>query len=149
MNVYKYLGTAFFLFAVCTGCQDGTPIVLESHRVLSPDKTLEAIVERVDNGLGFGQGAVYDEVHVQRARTVVTEHGDRGDSVVFYVMEETDADLRASASWTARRRLLITYDPRRIRGRRTREIMDVTIDYSPAAQPSDKGRLPLASTADN
>ena len=40
-------------------------------------------MERVDNGLGFGQGAVYDEVHVQRARTAVTEHGDRSDSVVF------------------------------------------------------------------
>lgn len=96
-------------------------------------------MERVDNGLGFGQGAVYDEVHVQRARTAVTEHGDRSDSVVFYVMEETDADLRASASWIAPRRLLITYDPRRIHGRRIREIMDVAVDYSPVAQPSDEG----------
>ena len=82
MNVSKYLWPASF-FAVCAGCQDGIPIVLESHRVPSPDNAVEAIVERVDNGLGFGQGAVYDEVHVQRARTAVTEHGDRSDSVVF------------------------------------------------------------------
>lgn len=119
----------------CAGCDDGTPIVLESHRVLSPDKMLEAIVERVDNGLGFGQGALYDEIHVQRAGSPLLEHGDPSDTVVLYVLEETDTDIRANAAWTGPRHLLITYDGRRIPGRIVRRLGDISVDYSPVIQP--------------
>ncbi len=91
-------------------------------------------MERVDNGLGFGQGAVYDEIHIQRTGAAVLQHGVDSDSVAFYVMEETDADIRATASWSGPRRLLIAYDRRRNPGYFVRQLGDVTVDYSLVGQ---------------
>ena len=39
-------------------------MLTSSRRLPSPDGQSVAIVESVDNGLGFGQGMLYDEVHV-------------------------------------------------------------------------------------
>jgi hypothetical protein len=131
----RCIGLGAILLIGCAGCDDGTPVVLESRRVPSPDKTLEAIVERVDNGLGFGQGALYDEVHVLRAGSPVLEHGDPGGSVLFYVMQDTNTDVPVTASWIGPRRLVITYDGRRTPGRIVRQFGDISVDYSPVIQP--------------
>jgi hypothetical protein len=88
-------------------------------------------VEQVDNGLGFGQVAVYDEIHVVLRGTPVLIHGDRSNSVLFYVMEETDTDIRATASWRGPRQLVITYDGRRTPGHVDRRLGDVAVDYAP------------------
>jgi hypothetical protein len=136
---------AIWVFGVtlaCAGCSDGVPIVLESSRVPAPDSDWVATVERVDNGLGFGQGALYDEIHVAKAGTEIDNHGDPSHSGIFYVMEETDADLRATASWAGPRRLVISYDARRSPGRMLRQAGDVTIDYEPTRPPTSKEETP-------
>ena len=118
----------------CGGCDDGMPMVLESERAPSPDNALDAIVERVDNGLGFGQGAVYDEIHVLIRGSSVLVHGDPSVSVVFYAQEEINVDNRVTAHWVSARHLVINYEPRRFCGRRTTRLGDILIDYSPNSE---------------
>jgi len=118
----------------CGGCDDGMPMVLESERAPSPDNALDAIVERVDNGLGFGQGAVYDEIHVLIRGSSVLVHGDPSVSVVFYAQEEINVDNRVTAHWVSARHLVINYEPRRFCGRRTTRFGDILIDYSPNSE---------------
>ncbi len=113
------------------GCSDDVPVVVESSHVVSPDMTFDATVELVDNGLGFGQGALYYEVHLEMSGAAIKDHGDPSKSSVFYVIEETSNDVRATAKWTSARRLVISYDGRRTPGRLVREVSGVTIEYRP------------------
>jgi hypothetical protein len=131
----RCIGLGAILLIGCAGCDNVTLAVLESHRVPSPDKSLEATVERVHNGLGIGASAIFYEIHVQRAGSPVLEHGDPGDSVLFYVMQDTNTDVPVTASWIGPRRLVITYDGRRTPGRIVRQLGDIAVDYSPVIQP--------------
>ena len=139
VNTARCVWLNSILLTACAGCEGGTPVVIESQRVPSSDKVLEVVVERVDNGLGFGQGAVYDEIHVVRRGTPVLKHGDHSNTVLFYVMEETDADNRATASWRGPRQLVITYDGRRTPGHFVRRLGDVSVGYAPGIR--DKQEL--------
>jgi hypothetical protein len=118
----------------CGGCDDGIPIVLESERAPSPDNSLDAIVERVDNGLGFGQGAVYNEIHVLIRGSSVSVHGVPSVSVVFCAREEINVDNGVTAHWVSARHLVISYEPRRMYGLRAKRFGDVLIDYSPNSE---------------
>jgi len=118
----------------CGGCDDGIPIVLDSERAPSPDNILDAIVERVDNGMGFGQGAVYNEIHVLMRGSSVLVHGDASVSVVFCAEEEINVDNRVTAHWVSARHLVINYDPRRFCGIRAKRFGDILIDYLPNSE---------------
>lgn len=61
---------------------EAEPIVGQVDQFPAPDGDWIATLELVDNGLGFGQGMLYDEVHVHRRGTPVTTHGNPSDSSV-------------------------------------------------------------------
>jgi hypothetical protein len=87
------------LIAMLTGCDDGTPIVLSETRATSPDGQLDAVIEHLDNGLGFGQGALYFEVHVLRHAARPSNHGARDNSVPYYVEDSTGQDAPPRVMW--------------------------------------------------
>jgi len=89
---------------------DGRPIVGTSVDVSSPDGSWIATLEVVDNGLGFGQGALYDEVHLRRPIETISSHGERADSAVFYIDAMGDSRLRARLNWRDATHLVIGYD---------------------------------------
>lgn len=60
---------------VLTGCSR-SPNVQVVDRVASPDGYREAVVESVDNQSGFGQRAVWLEIHVLPRGTAPPDHGD-------------------------------------------------------------------------
>src|SRR5262245_49033591 len=65
-------------------CSKAVPEVIESTQAVDPTGRLVATVELVHNGLGFGAGALYDEVHVSAVSHRPFAHGDGDGSVAFY-----------------------------------------------------------------
>jgi hypothetical protein len=93
-------------------CEDGTPEVLTSQRVVSPDFAYDAVIEEVHNGLGLGAGAIYSEIHVVPHAQNVMDHGGPSNSVVFYLALGGDHDVRTTAKWRSATSLIIAYDAR-------------------------------------
>jgi hypothetical protein len=114
-------------------CADSHPVVEQSTEYPSPAGRWQVTMERIDNGLGFGLGVEYYEVHLDKRWTlpwvkVLGRHGDDDRSVVFYVDSERAQPPRVQ--WTGPRRLRVEYDagppePGKMIGR----IDDVEIDY--------------------
>ena len=123
-----------FLTATLCAC---APIVQDSSDLLSPDSRWTATLERVDNGLGFGQGALYDEVHVSHphAWRFLWRHGNPDKSVVFYV-EVTDTDgNRPTLQWADAHHLVIKYPDQNKPGRQFPHFEDITITYDTFPRP--------------
>lgn len=122
-----------FALLVCAsslaGCRDGEPIVQEMTRVASPDSQWEAILEQVDNGLGFGQGMAYHEIHIQPVGSRVTYHGDESASLVFYI--EVTSEPPPRLEWAGQRRLVVAHSAAVTPGRQLERYMDVDIQYEP------------------
>jgi hypothetical protein len=117
------------------GCDDGKPIATEKARLLSPDRRSVAVVEGVDNGLGFGQGMYYDEIHVGPADLSISDHGDPDSSVVFYVAQNTSTDSPPTLQWLDAKHLVVTYDVARKPQKLVAQIGGIQIEYRPAARP--------------
>jgi hypothetical protein len=99
---------------------------METTRIPSPDSHWEAIVEKVDNGLGFGQGAAFHEIHIQPVGSRVTYHGNESASVIFYVGIAAEPFI---VEWTGERRLRVTHSALETPGRQVSRYMDVDIQY--------------------
>jgi hypothetical protein len=112
------------------GCKDGIPIVLSSSSVASPDARWEATLDEVDNGLGFGQGRAFYELHLQEHGAKVVRRCEESVSCVFYV-EETANNGKPTTEWTAPRRLTVKYRTSTTPIRQVPRYMDVQIDYRP------------------
>ena len=125
----KYL-IASLCLASLTACDDGKPIIGQTTDYASPDGAYTATHEEVDNGLGFGQGALYDEVHVTRKGGPVGEHGNPGRSVVFYAESTYKPGNGVTLSWVTSRRLRIEYDPAQNPGKQLHQLGDVEIEFS-------------------
>jgi len=123
------------LFALVTGCSDGGPIAAEKSRVVSPDRKSVAVVEGVDNGLGFGQGMYYDEIHVGPAELVTTDHGDPSSSVVFYAAQLDNTDEPPAVQWLDPQHLMVTYDGARKPQELLPSVGGIKIEYRPRAKP--------------
>ena len=115
------------------GCDDGEPIVLTSMRVPSPDGKSVAIVEAVDNGLGFGQGMVYDEVHVGPSDLRTVGHGNYDVYVVFYAAQEASPSGSLRVSWLDPDHVRIEYDPSLRPARSVQSIGHIQVVYVPRA----------------
>jgi hypothetical protein len=73
----------------------------------SPDGRWIATSETVDNGLGFGMGMMYYEIHVRRPNERIKTHGDADDTTVFYI--HTDG-RQPRPTWLDARHLLIEHE---------------------------------------
>lgn len=129
------VGTAFYAFSQRDG---GQAIVLKHSELASPDGKWIATLESVDNGLGFGQGMLYDEVHIRRPNESVSSHGDSAKSAVFYidVMEATGE--RPYLTWRDATYLIIGYDKKRSTGGRPgkclKSFYGISIEYQPKCE---------------
>ncbi len=88
-----------------------------------------ATLEEVDNGLGLGQGAIHEEVHVSRPGKALGKHGDEGESVVFYAESTYENGRGVNLRWVADRRLRVEYDSKQNPGRRIEHLGGVDIEY--------------------
>jgi hypothetical protein len=86
------------------------PIVITSSELESPSKDWIATQETVDNGLGFGQGMVYDEVHIRAPNETISNHGDRAESTVFYIEAMGASGEPPRLIWRDSTHLIISYD---------------------------------------
>ena len=127
---YKFAIAIFFVISLA-GCEDGKPIVGRSQAYPSPDGGFTATLEEVDNGLGFGQGALYDEVHLTRQGEAVGEHGDPGPSVIFYAESAYKAGSEVKVTWIDGRHLRVEYTRERRPGRAVSQLDGVAIEFQP------------------
>jgi hypothetical protein len=131
------LGVALVLSIFLTGLYawhasgDDGPIVGKHVDYLSPDGEWVATLEVVDNGLGFGQGQLYDEVHLRRPNEPVLSHGDRAESAVFYMASFGNPPDAISLDWRDARHLVIAYDddPRVRPGKSVMRFHGMSIEY--------------------
>jgi hypothetical protein len=136
-HVFKLIRLAapHALLQFLAGCDDGKPIATEKSRLLSPDGVSVAVLEGVDNGLGFGQGMYYDEIHVGPAGLSISDHGDGDPSVVFYAAQEASTDDAPSLHWLNARHLIVTYDLERRPQKLVTVVSGIQIEYRPSAKP--------------
>lgn len=84
------------------------PSAVVTATVPNPAGSMVAVAETVDNGMGFGQGRLYDEVHVLRRGESVTGHGTDSATVVYYI-ENDSSHMPPALSWTDDRHLTIAW----------------------------------------
>jgi hypothetical protein len=135
MNSGRYAWLSSIVLIACVGCG---PIVEKSQRVASPDGTFDAVVERLDTGVGFGQDVAWDEVHVVPRNATVREHQRDSHSVVFVIWETEVNAPRLAASWVGPRHLVITYDSRVDLEYAVCRFDEVSVDYSPPVGPPEE-----------
>ncbi|WP_457329541.1 hypothetical protein [Rhizobacter sp. P5_C2] len=108
---------------------EAIPIVVTSVDFASPDGQFVATVERVHNGLGYGAGALYEEVHLSRVPKPLFKHGDPDPSVVFYVEPVSGVSGAPTVQWIESARLRVILDPRSKPNRKPASIGQVWIEY--------------------
>jgi hypothetical protein len=117
---------------------DGRPIVVTRSDLESPNRDWIATLETVDNGLGFGQGMLYDEVHIRRPDETVSSHGDRAESAVFYIDAMGTPGDRPRLTWRDATHLIIGYDKRRSTesrpGKSITTFHGISIEYQPGPE---------------
>ena len=114
--------------ATLAACSDA-PFLVESNEFASPDGKLVATLEVVDNGLGFGLAALFDEVHVQKAGRAARGHGDGDTSVVFYIESNYGKGKAVSVHWLDNNRLLVEYDSMGTPGKRVDKLAGASVEY--------------------
>lgn len=135
------LGAALFFSIVVTGLyaihqsDDGRPLVGKCVDVSSPDGGWIATLEEVDNGLGFGQGMLYDEVHIHRPDETISSHGDRAESAVFYIDAMGHSRESPRLSWRDATHLVVGYDSKMSEsgrpGKHVTSFHGISIEYQP------------------
>jgi hypothetical protein len=86
-------------------------------------------LEEVDNGLGFGLGALYHEIHVVRANEQVQTHGDGSRSVIFYANTSEYRGPPITVLWLSSNRLRVSYGKELTPGKREPQFGEVAVEY--------------------
>ncbi|MFS2007307.1 hypothetical protein ACEN9F_27205 [Duganella sp. CT11-25] len=113
------------------------PLLGQVEDFSSPDNRLVATLEELDNGLGFGQGMLYDEIHIHRPDEIIADHDDDDRSAIFYAnsMGRQSAE-KPKIKWVDSSHLLIVYSSQRINGgapgKTIEEYRGIRISYSPS-----------------
>lgn len=108
--VISFLLIAYFLYALQDAFKDdGKAMVGTTSDVRSPDMQWIATLETVDNGLGFGQGMLFDEIHIRRPNERILDHGDTDDSSVFYIDSMGQSNHPPRIRWDDSTHLIVTY----------------------------------------
>lgn len=122
-------------FYACSTSDDGHPIVTQKSELASPDGKWIATLELVDNGLGFGLGVLYDEVHLRRVNEPILDHGDDSKSSVFYIDAMETPAVTPNIRWYSSTHLIINYDGKpntgNIPGKCVASILGISIEYQP------------------
>ncbi len=134
-GIFKFLRTRTIAAYVCAlmsvlfvlACSK--PDVIESHRFPSPSGELVATVEVVHNGLSFGAGAEYDEIHISSSSRVSFRHGDRDSSVAFYALSTYGKGRPPEVRWVDEHHLRVLLDPLTHPGHQLASLGGVSIDY--------------------
>ncbi len=129
VNLVRLSAAAACFAVLCAGCSDGTPIVMKSQQYESPDRKLIATLEELDNGLGFGLGALYDEVHITMRSEAISHHGSASASVVFYAESTYGKGKPVTVRWLDANRLQISYDAQETPRKRLSSSRAVSIEY--------------------
>jgi hypothetical protein len=87
-------------------CNPRTPAAVVVATLPSPDGAFVAVSERVDDGAGFVEGPVHDEVHLLRRGDSVTDHGNHGKTSIFFIEDRGEAP---QLHWTDGTHLSIRY----------------------------------------
>ena len=111
------------------GCSDGTPRVVTSHEYPNPSGSLVATVEVLDNGLGFGAGMLYNEIHIAASGERSFVHGNPAPTVVYYCESTSEEDLPPEVKWLKDDQLLVTLAPRGCPARQRTAIPSVFVKY--------------------
>lgn len=106
--------------------------VVDSKRAASPDAKWAATTEHLEGG---GLNGVYHEVHLHPHNEGARAHGDRDDSVVFYIKADQRSYLRPSVEWRDARTLLVKYANVHAPGKMTSTFGDVKIEYQAVEPP--------------
>jgi hypothetical protein len=120
---------------ILIGCSDG-PQVLSSTDYPSPDSKLVALLESVNNGLGFGLGLMYDEVHIRVPTYVIRNRGEDEISTIFYIEKTytTSGDtINPSVEWIDAKHLLVKYPNLHAPGKALTNFGVVNVEYQPFA----------------
>jgi hypothetical protein len=127
------LAAVLALFPICmlAACDDGKPIILNAVATPSPDSSWKATLEEVDNGMGFGLGALYEEVHLTKPDESPSSHGEPSHSAVFYVESTYGKGKGVSLKWLSSQRLQILYDPSHKPGRQLANYRGLSIEVTP------------------
>lgn len=122
-------------FYACSTSDDGHPIVTKKSELASPDGKWIATLELVDNGLGFGLGVLYDEVHLRRVDEPIFDHGNDSKSSVFYIDAMETPTVTPNIRWYSSTHLIINYDGKpntaNIPGKCITSILGISIEYQP------------------
>ena len=126
---------ALFLLSVLVVVWPGATPVLEDFWVYpSPDGRWQARLEQIENGMGFGLGREYYEVHILKPGARATQHGDADHSVAFYITTESAAGDPSATTpprveWVDGRHLRIEYPPAmEAPGKMAKRVGDVDIE---------------------
>jgi hypothetical protein len=126
------IAAAIAVTFVLAACSDPS-IVESSQAVESPGGVFVATIETVDNGLGFGLGREYEEVHLTRRGAEIHRHGDSEPTVVFYVEAAERPYMPLSVRWRGPRELEIAYDSPASPGRKLASWGEVSLTYKAEA----------------
>jgi hypothetical protein len=114
LPVALVVGVPFLLLKACEMTFDAAlgepkPSAGVNLEAPSPDGRWIATSETVDNGMGFGMGMVYYEVHVRRPNERIRAHGDADATTVFYI--HTDG-REPQLTWLDAHHLSIAHETR-------------------------------------
>jgi len=100
-------------------------------RQFSPDSQWEAILEEVDNGLGFGLGATFQAIYLHKSHTSIDKHpnGIHDDAIVFYIDSEQLETNIPKFHWVNSRHLAIDYKNTHNPGKIDYRFNDIFIEY--------------------
>jgi len=112
-------------------CSD-SPVVENSQTVVSPDGEFVATLETIDNGLGFGLGREYEEVHLSRRGAGFQGHGASGSTVAFYVEASERPHVPLSVRWLSSRELEVSFDSPTNPGRSLAFVDGISLRYKRA-----------------
>ena len=115
--------------ACLLGACSAEPTVLFSERIVSPDGKTSALREQLDNGLGFGLGAIYEELHLVGPTEDPGNHGESSQTVAFYVNTSEYSGPAIEVSWLSNTHLLVKYDKSLKPGRQYSQLSGVKIEY--------------------
>jgi hypothetical protein len=99
-----------FYLSLTKELQTSEPIVKHTADYQSPDHNNVLTIEKIDNGLGFGQGEMIDEFHITLNGELINTHGVKSESVFLYLHSESDSQIQTHPVWMNNDSVIIDVD---------------------------------------